>query len=91
MLQVLCVDGLGQDCSQVIRNHFALGLGWQVATDQYNPTRQMFTSQQEEAHIASIAAAGPAAEEQMTILGLQKPERTVPGLQYLHVEQVDTF
>lgn len=89
--QVLCVDGKGKDCSHVIRHSYALGLGWQAMTDVYNPARQMFVSPAEAAHIASIAAAGPAAEVQLATLGLTKPDRVLPNLQYLHVQQVDEF
>jgi hypothetical protein len=89
--QVLCVDGYGKDCTKVIRHSYALGLGWQAMTDQYNPASQMFTSPAEGAHIASIAALGPAAEAQLYTLGLQKPERFIPDLKYLHVAQVDEF
>lgn len=90
-LTVLCVDGHGKDCTKVIRHSYALGLGWQAMTDQYNPASQMFTSPAEGAHIASIAALGPAAEAQLYTLGLQKPERVIPDLKYLHVAQVDEF
>lgn len=88
---MLCVDGHGQDCTHVIGNAYALGLGWQVMTDQYNPARQMFLSQSEAAHIASLAAAGPAAEEQLATMGLNRPDRVLSDLKYLHVQQVDEF
>jgi hypothetical protein len=92
LLQVLCVDGHGKDCTRVIGHSYALGLGWQALTDQYNPASQMFVSPAESAHIASIAALGPAAAEaQLFTLGLQKPERVIPNLEYLHVGQVDEF
>jgi hypothetical protein len=91
MLQVLCVDGHGKDCTRVIRHSYALGLGWQALTDHYNPASQMFVSPAESAHIASIAALGPAAEAQLYTLGLQKPERVIRNLEYLHVGQVDDF
>jgi hypothetical protein len=51
----------------------------------------MFVSKTEAAHLASIAAAGPAAEAHLYSLGLQKPERVLPGLEYIHVAQVDEF
>lgn len=85
------MDGHGKDCTKVIRNSYALGLGWTAMTDQYNPASQMFVSQAESAHIASIASMGDGAEEQLYSLGLQKPERLIPDLQYLHVAQEDEF
>jgi glycine cleavage system aminomethyltransferase T len=90
-VQVLCVDGLGNDCTRLIGNAYSLGLGWQSFTDQYNPASQMFVSQAEAAQLASIAAAGPAAEEHLYSLGLQKPDRVLPHLEYLHVAQVEEF
>lgn len=90
LLQVLCVDGLGKDCTKVIGNAFALGLGWQALTNQYNPANQMFLSQSEAAHIASLAAADDA-EVHLATLGLTKPDRVLPDLQYLHLQQVDEF
>lgn len=89
--QVLCVDGHGKDCTKAIRHSYALGLGWQATTDTYNPATQMFVSPDESAQIASIAALGPAAEEQLQIMGLQKPDRVLPDMKYLHLQQVDEF
>lgn len=90
-LQVLCVDGTGEDCTKAIHNSYALGLGWQATTDHYNPTWQMFVSPAEGAQIASIAALGPAAEEQLSMMGLQKPARVLPDMKYLYVAQADDF
>jgi hypothetical protein len=96
-LQVLCVDSAGKDCTRLVRHSYALGLGWQAATDTYSPGAQMFGPAREATQLAAIAAvAQPASgaspqDTMLQSLGLARPDRALPGLGYLWSQQVEAF
>lgn len=90
--QVLCVDGKGQDCTELVKNAYSLGLGWQASTDSYNPAVQMFSSPHIAHQVSLMAVSEPETDAgpRLRALGLEQPQRPLP-LPYLHTQQVDSF